>query len=140
MRNRGVLHTGLNDPRILKLGEKLAKDAYDLASELHSYGASADRLLTSWEERDPDEPRDVCIPRQFADALMALLLSLPRPSESRGPRRRWSPEAVKESLDRGATLYEASRAEAARTGANAETIERRMRARRKRQAERRAAE
>jgi hypothetical protein len=79
-----------NDPRIRRLGAEFAAEAYDLASELHGYGADAAQLLLSWKEQDPDRPPDVCIPAAFADTLMALLLSLPRPHLGR-PRSKDAP-------------------------------------------------
>ena len=74
-----------DDPRIREIGRRYALDAYDLASELDNYGADAARLLSSPLEPHPRLP-DVTIPAGFADALMAILLSLPR-------RETWQPHA-----------------------------------------------
>jgi hypothetical protein len=62
---------------------------------------------------------------------MAILLSLPRPEERRGRRRKWSPERVQHAINNGMSLYAAARQEAERTGVSAETIERGMQLRRK---------
>jgi hypothetical protein len=66
-----------DDPRIRALGRRYAIDAYDLASELDDYGADAAALLQGGQ--DPNRPRSVSIPAALADALMAILLALPRP-------------------------------------------------------------
>jgi hypothetical protein len=66
-----------NDPKIRAIGRRYAAEAYDLASELDSYGADAAELLKP--QHDPTRPRDVAIPALFADVLMAVLLTLPRP-------------------------------------------------------------
>ena len=67
---------------IRAIGRRYAAEAYDLASELHSYGADAAALLNP--RHDPTRPRDVAIPAMFADVLMAVLLTLPRPD--------WAPD------------------------------------------------
>jgi hypothetical protein len=77
-------HAAWDDPRIRAIGRRYALEAFDLADELNAYGADATQLLLSWRELDPDRPRNVAIPAMFADALMALLLSLPRPQERVG--------------------------------------------------------
>ena len=64
-----------DDPSIRAIGRRYAAGAYDLASELHSYGADAAALLNP--RHDPTRPRDVAIPAMFADVLMAVLLTLP---------------------------------------------------------------
>jgi hypothetical protein len=64
------------------VGRRWAAEAYDLASELHHYGADAAKLLKP--QHDPTRPRDVAIPAMFADVLMAVLLTLPRPD--------WAPD------------------------------------------------
>ena len=74
-----------DDPRICEIGRRYALDAYDLASELDNYGADAARLLSPPREARFPLP-DVTIPSMFADALMALLLSLPR-------CEKWQPNA-----------------------------------------------
>jgi hypothetical protein len=71
-----------DDPSIRTIGRRYAAEAYDLASELHGYGADAAALLE--DHYDPTRSRTVTLPAMFADALMAILLSLPRPA--------WSPD------------------------------------------------
>ena len=71
-----------DDPSIRAIGRRYAAEAYDLASELHHYGADAAELLKP--QHDPTRPRDVAIPAMFADVLMAVLLTLPRPE--------WAPD------------------------------------------------
>jgi len=71
-----------DDPEIRAIGRRYAAEAYDLASELHHYGADAAELLKP--QHDPTRPRDVAIPAMFADVLMAILLALPRPD--------WAPD------------------------------------------------
>ena len=71
-----------DDPSIRAIGRRYAAEAYDLASELHSYGADAAALLNP--RHDSTRPRDVAIPAMFADVLMAVLLTLPRPE--------WAPD------------------------------------------------
>jgi hypothetical protein len=71
-----------DDPSIRAIGRRYAAEAYDLASELHSYGADAAALLN--QRHDPTRPRDVAVPAMFADVLMAVLLTLPRPD--------WAPD------------------------------------------------
>jgi hypothetical protein len=73
-----------NDPRIRAIGRRYAAEAYDLASELDNYGADAAELIKPRGDEDPNRPRSIAIPTMFADALMALLLSLPRPE--------WAPD------------------------------------------------
>ena len=64
-----------DDPTIRAIGRRYAAEAYDLASELHNYGADAAALL---KPHDPMRPRDVAIPAMLADVVMAVLLALPR--------------------------------------------------------------
>ena len=71
-----------DDLTIRAIGRRYAADAYDLASELHHYGADAAELLKP--QNDPTRPRDVAVPAMFADVLMAVLLTLPRPD--------WAPD------------------------------------------------
>ena len=70
-----------DDPTIRAIGRRYAAEAYDLASELHNYGADAAALL---KPHDPMRPRDVCLPAMIADVVMAVLLTLPRPD--------WAPD------------------------------------------------
>jgi hypothetical protein len=118
-----------NNPLILRLGEQYAAEAYDLASELHACGADAAQLLLPREEKDLDR-RDICLPPMLGDVVMALLLSLSRPSPNGGRRLHWSARHVETMMTRkGMSLRAAARAEAERTGTPADTIERGMRAR-----------
>ena len=70
-----------DDPTIRAIGRRYAAEAYDLASELHNYGADAAALL---KPHDPMRPRDICLPAMLADVVMAVLLALPRPE--------WAPD------------------------------------------------
>jgi hypothetical protein len=117
-----------NDPRLREIGAKFALDAYDLASELDTYGADASVLLLPKAEQRRlagERPTHITLPTAFADALMALLLSLPRPDIGRP--RGWSPAAVQASMDKGMSLRAAAKQEAARTGKPREDIERAFR-------------
>jgi hypothetical protein len=73
-----------DDPRLLKIGRDYSAEAYELADELHSLGADAAQLLKNWRDLDMDRPRSIAIPPMFADALMAILLSMPRLNERKG--------------------------------------------------------
>jgi hypothetical protein len=135
-----------NDPRLRRIGEGFAAEAYDLASDLQNYGADASvLLLPKLQQRKLTATRrqEVCIPTSFADALMALLLSLPRPgwaskgtrnvginigtlSSQAGRRRTWSPSAVEDLVNRGWSKRAAAKEEAGRTGTPVTTIERGM--------------
>ena len=83
-----------------------------------------EQLLLPREKRRTDRPWNLEIPPTLIDAVQAVLLSMPRPKERRGPRSRWTIESVETMVKRGLTLNAAARAEAARTGASAETIAR----------------
>jgi hypothetical protein len=112
-----------NNPRLREIGAKFAADAHEMASELHSYGADASTLLSprrAWQPRS--YPREICVPKPFADALMAILLSQPRPDIGRP--RNWSPDRVQASMNRGMSLAAAARKETERTGKPAKDIER----------------
>jgi hypothetical protein len=71
-----------DDPEIRAIGRRYAAEAYDLASELHNFGADAAELLRP--QPDPRRPRDVTIPVMLADVIMAVFLALPRPE--------WAPD------------------------------------------------
>ena len=72
-----------DDPAIRAVGLKYARESYDLASELHNFGADAAQLLLSYKEQKSGRP-DVRLPPMLADAVMAVLLALPRPE--------WAPD------------------------------------------------
>ena len=72
-----------DDPTIRAIGRRYAAEAYDLASELHNYGADAAALL---KPHDPMRPRDVCLPAMLADVVMAVLLTLPGLGPGSTPR------------------------------------------------------
>jgi hypothetical protein len=74
--------TDWDDAAIRAIGRKYAEEAYDLASELHNYGADAAALLKS--QHDPERSPTVTMPAMLADAVMAVLLALPRPD--------WAPD------------------------------------------------
>jgi hypothetical protein len=78
-----------DDPKILRIGKELAEDAFNMADELGSYGADAEAYLMSEAERRrraKNSEGGIRIPLAFADALMALLLALPRKGDKRGRR------------------------------------------------------
>jgi hypothetical protein len=123
-----------NNSKLRQIGEQYAADAYELASELIDYGADASVLLLPEAEQRKlaaSRPPNVCLPTKLVDVLMAILLSLPRPEEGRGRRRKWSPELVQHAINNGMTQYAAARQESERTGVPAPTIERGMQRRRK---------
>jgi hypothetical protein len=67
-----------DNPEIRAVGLKYASESYDLASELHNFGADAAQLLLSYKEQKSGRP-DVRLPPMLADVVMAVLLALPRP-------------------------------------------------------------
>jgi hypothetical protein len=89
-----------NDPRLLRIGKEFAADAYTMAEQLNRNGADATVWLLSKEEQHERNraKNQVCIPAAFADALMAVLLALPRKGNKRGRRRRWT-------MDEAQALY-----------------------------------
>jgi len=113
-----------NNPHLRQLGEKLAAHAYTLADDLSSYGADAEQLLLPREKRRTDRPWNLEIPPTLIDAVHAVLLSMPRPKERRGPRSRWNIKSVETMVKGGLSLKAAAKAEAARTGASEDTITR----------------
>jgi hypothetical protein len=114
-----------NNPELRRLGEKFAAEAYTLADELHSCGADPEQLLLHWRQRRA-RPFRLEVQPELLDAVAAVLLSLPRPTTRPGPRSRWTIRSV-ETMIKGALLLSAAvKAEAARTGAKVETIERAM--------------
>jgi hypothetical protein len=116
-----------NDPRLREIGAKFAADAYEIALDLKNYGADAAVFLRKLAD---NRPTHITFPTRFADMLMALLLSLPRPE--RGPRKNWSPDRVEALMRHGMSQRAAAKNEAERTGKRAEDIARRMRERRQR--------
>jgi hypothetical protein len=65
-----------DDASIRPIGRRWAIEAYDIASELHNYGADASALRD--KRPDPSRPREVCLPTMLVDVVMAILLTLPR--------------------------------------------------------------
>jgi hypothetical protein len=98
-----------DDPRVLKIGAAYRRQAYDLADEFNSYGADATRLL----DNNCGGPDQVCVPTKFADAIMALLLSLPRAKRGRRPKP--STLRFKRLVWRGLSKRKASRIESSLT-------------------------
>jgi hypothetical protein len=96
----GGMSARWNNPRLLRIGKEFAADSYNMAEQLNRNGADATVWLLSKEEQhERNRARDqVCIPAAFADALMALLLSLRRRGNKRGRRPRWT-------IDEAQTLY-----------------------------------
>ncbi len=92
-----------DDPRLQLIGKEFLADAYQLVHDLEGYGADATAYLLSREEQYRRAERmnhQVCIPVAFADALMALLLTLPRKGNRRGRRPRWSIEEAQKLVNR----------------------------------------
>jgi hypothetical protein len=94
------------DPRVLKIGADYRREAHELADEFNSYGADATRLLGSYRDL-PREKQDVCVPVKFADAIMAVLLSLP--SAKRGRPLKPSTQRVRRLVADGLSKREAAR-------------------------------
>jgi hypothetical protein len=115
-----------NNPRLRQLGKAFAAEAYNLADELHSRGADPEQLLLPWRQRRR-RPLNLKIPYELADIVAAVLLALPRHGEGRGRRSRWGIKSVEAMIRRGMSVRAAAKAEAARTGASEETIERAIR-------------
>jgi hypothetical protein len=118
-----------NDPKLRKIGERFAADAYNLALTLELYGADASVLLLPEAERMRvcvERPPHVNLPTFFADEIMAILLSLPRRYQH-GRRRNWSPHLVQASLNSGMSLRAAAKKESERSGKPAVDIERAVR-------------
>jgi hypothetical protein len=116
-----------NNPRLRRLGKQFAEQAHILADELHSCGADPEQLLLDWRQR---RARSFMIEVQpeLLDIVAAVLLSLPRPKERRGPRSRWSIKSVEAMIESGVSVRAAAKAEAARTGVSWATVERTTRA------------
>ena len=95
-----------DDPTIRASGRRHAADAYDLASELHNYGADAAALL---KPHDPMRPRDVCLPAMLADVVMAVPLrcsaGLGTGSTPRGERHSAKEALSVTELKRGGGRY-----------------------------------
>ena len=74
-----------DDPAIRAIGRRWAAEAYDIASELHDFGADASQLL---KPHDPARPRTITVSTMMADVLQPILLTLPRqgPPISRSER------------------------------------------------------
>jgi hypothetical protein len=66
----------------VRLAGATLPEAYDLASEVHNFGADAAELLRP--QPDPRRPRNVTIPVMLSDVIMAVFLALPRPE--------WAPD------------------------------------------------
>jgi hypothetical protein len=120
-----------NNPRLREIGKQFAAEGYELAQYLEDCGADAAVLLLSVAaQRKLERPARITLPTTFADALMAILLSLPRPGGATGRRRNWSPVIVQNLINRGMSQRAAAKQEAERTGVPAKTIERGMQVRR----------
>ena len=126
--------TDSNNPRLRRLGLTFQEQAYTLADELHSCGADPEQLLLHRRERRA-RPFRIEVQPELLDIVAALLLSLPRPGERRGPRSSWSIKSVEAMIESGVTVNAAAKAEAARTGVSFDTIVRATRAWRARHAQ-----
>ena len=121
----------LDDPRLLRIGKEFAKDAYYMAHDLEGYGADAMAwLMTDEQLKQRAEIHNIEIPVAFADALMVLLLSLPRSGAKRGRRPLWSVDEARKLTDSGAaSKRKVAKMISERTGRDAENIRRRLRGR-----------
>ena len=114
-----------DDPRIRKLGRHFGREAYDLAAELASCGADLVRLKHPYLYRDLPNDGMILIQAQFADILMAILLSQPRKKRGRRPK---TPTAKAQQLvAAGMSKRGAAQMIAKLTGEPAENIRRRLR-------------
>jgi hypothetical protein len=74
-----------DDPRVLEKGREWRRQAQYLADEFNHYGADATRLLGNYGDL-PQGKDQVCVPAMLADAIMSVLLSLPRAEHGRRPK------------------------------------------------------
>jgi hypothetical protein len=119
-----------DDPKILRIGKELAEDAFNMADELGSYGADAEAYLMSEAERRrraKNSEGGIRIPLAFADALMALLLALPRKGDKRGRRSLWSIARAQKLLDSGMSKHQIAKQLSKETGLDADNIRSRLR-------------
>ena len=100
-----------------------------MAHDLEGYGADVLALLMTDEQRDHRARRvnyQIRIPVAFADALMALLLALPRKNK-RGRRSLWSVKEAQQLVDSGISKRKVAQLFSKQTGLPAENIRRRLR-------------
>jgi hypothetical protein len=118
-----------DDPRLRRIGKKFRADAYNMAHDLDGYGADVLAWLMTDEQRDHRAKRmnyQIRIPVAFADALMALLLSLPRTGNKPGRRPLWSIEEAQKLVNSGMSKRKVAQMLSKETGLPAENIRRRL--------------
>jgi hypothetical protein len=118
-----------DNPKILRIGKELAEDAHNMADELGNYGADAEFYLMSKEQKRERLMlhHHIEIPVAFADALMALLLALPRKGNKRGRRSNWSLARAQKLLNGGMSKRQIAKQFSKETGQDADNIRPRLR-------------
>jgi hypothetical protein len=118
-----------DDPQLRRIGKTFADRAYDLADSLDWYGADGRVYLLPVEQRAKrwEKIETISIPTAFADALMAMLLSLPRKGGKRGRRPVWSIAEAQKRVNSGEPKRKIAREFSEETGLNAESIRRQLR-------------
>jgi hypothetical protein len=117
-----------DDPKLRRIGEKFVSDAYRMAHDLDGYGADALAWLMTDEQRCQrwEDVDNISIPAAFADALVVLLLALPRKGSKRGRRALWSISEAQRLVDSGRSIRSVAREFSERTGLPEGNIRRRL--------------
>jgi hypothetical protein len=99
-----------------------------MAHDLDGYGADALVLLASDEEQSQRyrQVPFISIPARLADALMALLLALPRRGNPQHRRRQWSIDEAQNLFNIGMSKRKIAKTLAKRAGISPETIRPRL--------------
>ena len=99
-----------------------------MAHDLEAYGADAMAWLMTNEQLFRERAcSSVEIPAELADALMVLLLWLPRSGKPRGRRPLWSRDRAQKLLDNGMKKRQIAKMFSKETGLPAENIRTRLR-------------